>query len=200
MADIKLQIVNAALTAAGEDPMDASLTPGSVMANAALSNYDDIVSEEIENGTWKFATKEAAPSLLSATLDCPLKYQWQLPADVLAIQAVLYKGRVIEDGESFDIQGSVIRTPVNTDIKVRYSFRPDEATWPQRFRRIIVGRLEALFLRTTERHNEAEGRDEATDKKSLVAKHTEARQRPNRPVGAGSVALARVGCGRRRRW
>ncbi len=199
MADIKLQIVNAALTAAGEDPMDATLTPGSVMANAALSNYDAIVAEEIEIGTWKFATKTAAPSLLTALADCPLQYQWQLPSDCIAVQSVKYK-RVVMDGEYYEIQGNVVRTIVNSDVLVNYSFRPPESTWPQRFCRIITGRLEALFLRTTERHNEAEGRDEATDKKTLIAKHAEARQRPNRPIGSGSVAEARVGCGRRRRW
>lgn len=199
MADIKLQIVNAALTSAGEDPLDATLTPGSVMANAAISNYDSIVLEEIENGTWKFATKTAAPTLMTALADAPLQYQWQLPADCIEVQSVKYK-RVLMDGEYFDIQGKVLRTVVNSDVLVNYSFRPDEATWPQRFCRLIVGRLEALFLKTTERHNEAEGVSENTDRKSLIAKHTEARQRPNRPLGSGSVAEARVGCGRRRRW
>lgn len=199
MADIKLQIINQALTVAGEDPLDATLTPGSVMANAAIANYDAIVAEELEIGTWKFATKTAAPTLMTAQADCPLKYQWQLPADCIAVQSVKYK-RVTMDGEYYDLQGTVLRTVVNSDVLVNYTFRPAESLWPQRFCRVIVGRLEAIFLKTTERHNEAEGVDEATDKKSLIAKHAESRQRPNRPLGSGSVAEARVGCGRRRRW
>lgn len=199
MADIKLQIINAALTSAGEDPMDATLTPGSVMANAAISNYDSIVGEEIENGTWKFATKTAAPSLLTALADEPLKYQWQIPADCVSVQSVKYK-RAVMGGEYYDIQGQVLRTVVNSDVLVNYSFRPDEAVWPQRFRRLIAQRLEALFLRVTERHNEAEGRDEDADKKAQIARHADTRQRPNRPLGSGSIAESRVGCGRRRRW
>lgn len=191
MPDIKLRLVNQALTAAGEDPLDA-LVPGSPMANAAITNYDDFVDEELENGVWKFATKIAVPTFLTATVDKPLKYQWQRAADDIEVQAVLFRGRALE-GEDYDIQGRVIRTRFNANITVKYTYRPNEEVWPRRFCRIIVQRLEALFLRSTERFSEATERDEDTALRSQVARHTESRQRNNTPLNMGSIAEARMG-------
>jgi hypothetical protein len=192
MADDKLSIVNQALTAAGEDPL-TDMTPGSVMANAAIENYDAIVSEEIENGNWKFSSKGSyAPSLLTATANSPLKYQYQRASDDIELMAVLYKGIEL-DGEFFELEGRIVRCAYNSDITFKYQYRPDESLWPQRFRRIITQRLEALFLRVSERHNEADNRDKSTDIKTMVAKHTESRQRRNRPLGDGTIAQARMG-------
>lgn len=196
MADIKLNIVNQAATAAGEERM-TDLTPGTVIANAAIEHYDDFVDEELENGTWKFATKADAPTLLTATVDAPLKYQWQLPSDLLATQVVLYKG-VVLDGEFYDIQTGVMRCPYNSDIKVKYTYRPDEQYWPRKFRRIIADRLEALFLRVTERHSEAGAVDQRADMKTMIARHSESRQGRNRPLGDGTIIQARFGQRRRR--
>lgn len=198
MADIKLSIVNQALTSAGEEKL-TSLTPGSPLAEAAIENYDTIVEEELENGQWKFATVPGyVPTLLTATVDKPLKYQYQLPANLLALTAVKNRSTVL-DGEYFEQSGRIFRTAYNANISIDYIFRPDESVWPARFRRIIIQRLEALFLRVTERHSEAAGRDQSTDIKTMVAKHTEARQSRNRPLGDGTIAQARMG-GRRRRF
>lgn len=196
MSDPRLDIVNRALSAVGEDPL-ATLTPGMVMSNAALLHYDSIVAEELENGDWKFASKtETSPSLLTALAGNPLKYQWQIPSDSEEIQAVLHCGRPL-DGEFYQIEGEVIRCAFNSNITIKYSFRPSEDVWPQRFQRIIVQRLEAIFLRVVERYSEAQERDEDTAVRTQIAKHTEARQQRNRPLGPGTIAQARLRRGRR---
>jgi hypothetical protein len=115
----------------------------------------------------------------------------------LSLHAVLYKNYAL-DGEFFEIEGRVIRCQYNSDITIKYAYRPDESTWPQRFKRIIVERLEAVFLRVTERHSEAAKRDQDADIKTKISRHTEARQRSNRPLGDGTIAQARLG-GRYRR-
>lgn len=191
MADDKLSIVNQALTAAGEDPLTA-LTPGSVMANAAIENYEPFVKEELENGTWKFASKTTDLSLLTAEADGTLKYRWQVPAAALSVQSILYRG-VVLDGEFYEIEGQVVRAAYNTEISAKYVYRALEALWPQRFRRIIYQRLEALFLRVSERHTQAATRESDTEVRKAIARHTESRQRVNRPVGEGSLAQARMG-------
>lgn len=190
MADDKLSIINQALTSAGEETLSA-LTPGTVMANAAIENYDAIVGEEIENGSWKFSAKTDTPDLLTARADTPMQYQYQRFTDDIELMAVLYKGIEL-DGEFFEIEGRTVRCVYNSDITFKYQYRPDESIWPMRFRRIIVQRLEALFLRVTERHTEAEARDEATHVKTIIARHTESRQRKNRPLGDGTIAQARM--------
>lgn len=191
MADDKLSIVNQALTAAGEDPLTA-LSPGGVMANAAVENYEPFVKEELENGTWKFATKDKALSLLTAQATGKLKYEWQLPSDVLSLLSILHCGCILQ-GENYEIVGTTVRTCYNTDITARYIYRADETLWPQRFRRIIYQRLEALFLRVSERHTQAATRESDTEARKSIARHTESRQRVNRPVGEGSLAEARMG-------
>jgi hypothetical protein len=196
MADIKLEIINQALTAAGEDPL-TDLVPGTVMANAAIANYDDFVAEELENGDWKFATKTKDLTLLTARAAKPLEYQYQLPGDCLTAKAVLYNGQVL-DGEFFDFEGSVVRCSYGSNISARYIFRPVDSAWPRRFRRIVAQRLEALFLRVTERHSEASGRDQDTSIKTMIARHTESSQRRNRPLGDGTLVNARRGLRRRR--
>lgn len=192
MADDKLSIVNQALTAAGEDPL-TTLTPGSVMANAAIEHYEAIVSEEIENGSWKFSTKPIfTPTLLTALAPKPLQYQYGRAADDIEVMSVLYKN-VELDGEFYEIEGRTVRCAFNSDIAIKYQYRPPEEIWPQRFRRIISGRLTALFLRVSERHTEADAMDENTEVRAKVAKHTETRQRRNRPLGDGTLAQARMG-------
>lgn len=196
MADTKLSIVNQALTAAGEDPL-TSMTPGTVMANAAIENYDAFVEEEMENGGWKFASRVGTPTLLTATSDLPLQYRWQIPAGALKVMSVLYKGDDL-DGEFYQIEENFVRTAYNTDITVKYLFRAAEAAWPARFKSIIRGRLKALFMGVSERHAEAEVTEQRTDMKSKIAKHTEAGQQRNRPLGDGTLVDARMGRRRRR--
>lgn len=196
MADIKLSLVNQALVAAGEDPV-AALTGTNPMTVAAVEAYDAIVEEELEKNIPMFAKKVASPTLQTATSDAPLQYRWELPADMLEILSVLYLGIELE-GDKFEIEGDVIRCFFNTDVTVKYTYRPPEERWTRRFRRIIVQRLESLFLRVTERHNEADGRDKDTERVSIIARHADSRQRKNRPLGDGSLVQARQGLRRRR--
>lgn len=197
MADIKLSLVNQALVAAGEDPITDLGGADGPLAIAAIQQYDDIVNEELVVNEPMFAKKVLAPTLLTAVSDQPLQYRWQIPADKLSILSVLYKGVVLL-GDLYEIEGAVIRCYYNTDVTVKYIYRADESVWSFPFRKIIRQRLEALFLRVTERHNEADGRDVATERSSTIARHADARQRSNRPIHDGSIIQARFGMRRRR--
>ena len=194
--DIKLSIVNRALSAVGEGSV-TSLTPGETLPNAALEHYESIVALEIEQGEWKFGTRTSTPTLLTAEADEPLKYQWQIPSASKGLIDVLYRNFPFK-GEHYDIEGSVVRCRYNTAITFQYRIRPDEEIWPERFQNIIVQRLEALFLRVLERVQDAAVRDQDTEFKTKRAKHAEARQRLNRPLADGSIVDARLGRFRRR--
>lgn len=194
--DIKLSIVNRALSAVGEGSV-TSLTPGETLPNAALEHYESIVALEIEQGEWKFGTRTSTPTLLTAEADEPLKYQWQIPSASKGLIDVLYRNVPLK-GEHYDIEGSVVRCRYNTAITFQYRIRPDEEIWPERFQNIIVQRLEALFLRVLERVQDAAVRDQDTEFKTKRAKHAEARQRLNRPLADGSIVDARLGRFRRR--
>lgn len=191
MSDAKLAIANVALTNAGFDAVTALSGPEPAIV-AILSNYDQIVRCELETGNWTFAVKEDSPSLLTATSDEPLKYRWQLPTDVLKVLAVLYNGYEL-DGEDFAKEGAVIRTAYNTDIKVRYAWRPDEEAWSASFCKLVSQRLEAVLLRSREDRSGAMARDRQTDSDAIVAKHADSTQRRNRPLGAGRIADRRRG-------
>jgi hypothetical protein len=190
-ADLKLAVVNQALTAIGEDAV-TSITGDSACTRAAIQHYEDIVAEELERNQPKYALRTVAPTLLTALSLYPLQYQWQIPPDCLSIVAVEYMGWTLE-GDKFELENGFVRCYYNSNITFRYIFRAPEATWNPQFRRIIEQRLEALFLRVTERFSAADGRDASTERKSQIARHTDAMQRRNRPVGGGSIVEARRG-------
>lgn len=174
------------------------MTGGEVLTRAAFEHYDEIVGEELERNKPRFATKTAnSLTLLTAEAGEPLKYQWQLPSDCLCVVAPFYLGRVI-DAEFFEIEGTVLRTRYNADVTLQYIWRPAEDRWTMRFRRIIEQRLEALFLRVTERFSAADARDKNTEFKAAVARHTDSAQRHGRPIAPGSIVQARLGARRYR--
>lgn len=196
MADIKLSIVNQALTTTGNDEL-SSLNGNDFFVVVAVTNYDAIVAEELEESGAYFATKTANLTRLTAQAAAPFSTQWQLPADLLTLRALLRCGKELE-GADFAIEGGVVRTGCwlgSTDgvLAARYIWNVPEAKWPARFRRIIVQRLEAVFLRATERHNEAEARDQSTEVRTIKARYAEASQRRNRPINGGTIVDARRG-------
>ena len=196
MADIKLQIVNQALTACAEDPV-SDLSGQNALTRIAIEHYDDLVNEELEKNQPKFAQTTGTPSLLSGTLGEPLQYRWQPPSGVLTIVNVLHFA-VPMDGEDYEVEGAIIRCRFNTDVTVRYIRRVAEEFFTYAFRRIIVTRLEAIMLRFLEENDRGDDRDRAAEIKSVIARHRDAKQRGNRPIAPGSLALARFGLVRRR--
>lgn len=198
MADIKLDIINQARTKVGEDPV-ASVSETDHLSVVAATHYDDLVLDELENAAWQFARKTLdTPTLLTAQSGGQLKYQWQIPSDSLGIIDVLHCARALAPGD-YLLEEDYVRTAHNTEISLIYYFRPDEAEWPRRFRRLIYRRLVAIFLGASERMEESETADQDADHRALLARHSEARQRRSRPESPGSLADARMGR-RSRRW
>lgn len=195
--DIKLSLVNQALTAIGEDPV-TDLTGSNACTRAAIQNYDDIVAAELENARPKFAMRtKQTPTLLTAESEAPIRYRWQIPGEAMTVVSVLRSGFPL-DSELFEREEDFIRCAFNSGISLKYIIRAPEEKWSGAFRRIIVGRLKALFLDVTERASAAAITEQATDTKGIVFRHTDASQRRNRPVGDGSIVQARQGLRRRR--
>lgn len=188
-SDIKLSIINQALNRTGSDAL-TSLNGDEFEVVVANINYDPIVAEELEESGAYFATKTGTPTLQTAQAAKPLPYQWQVPADLLTLRAVLYCGKEL-DGDCFSIEGRIVRTAFNTGITLRYIWNVAEDQWPSRFRRTIERRMRAVFYSATERFNEAEATDEGTQVQTKLARYAEAGQRRNRPIGGGSIVDAR---------
>lgn len=190
-ADLKLAIVNQALTEAGEDII-AALTGDEFLPQVAITHYEPIVEEEIEAGNWLFAVKTHSPALLTETAAEPLTHQYDLPAETLKLLGVLYNGSEL-DGLRYAVEGRTVRVSYDTDVTFRILHRPEEELWPQRFRRIIVRRLLATFLRALEQHREARETDDDTTTKTIIARHAEATQSRNFSGQDGSIVERRRG-------
>lgn len=188
-AETQLTIINQARTLVGEEIV-ADLTPVDAMMRAALAHYEAIVTEEIENGAWLFALALVDPTLASTDLTLRLPYEWTIPADSLGVVSLSYLDTPL-DGDTFDIRDDSAFTLFGTDVTMLYKTRALEADWPRRFSRIIVFRLASIFMRATERHSEAAELDNETGRKSLIARHSEARQRKSRTMGDGSIVNRR---------
>lgn len=188
-AETQLTIINQARTLVGEEVV-TDLTPVDAMMRAALAHYEAIVTEEVENGAWLFALSLIVPDLASTDLTLRLPYEWTIPDDSLGVVSMNFCDTPL-DGDTFDIRDQSAFTLFGANITMLYRVRADESVWPERFARIIVYRLASVFMRATERHSEAAAIDSDTARKSMIARHTEARQRKSRTMGEGSIVARR---------
>lgn len=143
---IKLELINAALTEAGEPRVD-QLASGEAQTTAVEANYELIVREELTSGTeWTFALKTSAPTLIGESAADIYDYEWTLPSDMLpgGLRAVLHR-KVVTD--RYDVENSKLLIDANTEVLVRYIFRAGESLWHPSFAMGIKHRLEAVAYR-----------------------------------------------------
>lgn len=162
-----LSLINAALTRTGNDPI-TSLSDGTTESVVAAQNYAEIVGQMLGDYPWRFCTTQQALNLLVERPPEPYLYSFQLPNDVLLLRDLRQCGEPIE----YQQVGQTVQTrtkpsdadPVGTAIVATVTFLKPEASWPHYFRKIVVIKLEALFLRAIgERYAEADARDAKVD-------------------------------------
>lgn len=198
---IKLSLINQALTRTGNNPL-SQLQAGTPEGIIALTNYDSIVKETLEEYPFKFALRSTTLSLLGTQAGGPLKYRWQLPPDFIVVRRVEYKATATSDAAivgDYEIEGDenggqVLRVAYDARITLLYTRYVSEGAWPQSFQSVIRTRLEAVFRRgINEEVSEGDNDDRRAEFLLKKSRHQRASQVPGKRsnLSGGSLITAR---------
>ena len=189
-----LDIINAALTRIGEEPI-TSLDGGGVAEQIANQNYETLVEAHLAVYPWKRASKIEQLSRLDedevGDPPEPWTAAYQLPSDLTEIRTVKVDGARID----YEVHGDKILCDASEDDEVilHYVWRPDEADWPAWFKEGIIRELEAIFLRGVgERYREADTRQDEAKIWWRTAKNRDAQSAtPRDPLRSTTLAARR---------
>lgn len=188
-----LDVINAALTRTGNDPI-TMLNDGSVAGKIANENYELMVKAELANYPWKRATKVVELAMLDPDIEGDPPEPWlaayQLPSDLVEIRTLKTIGKSID----YEVHGQTLLT--NTDssetLVLHYIWRVDEAYWPAWFTMGMIFRCEAMFLRGIgERHAEADKADLRAEEQFKRAKGRDSQSQPARDPFTSPMLTAR---------
>jgi len=199
MSAAAVAIVNAAISRTGGNTITGTdFTDGSVEANLALANYEQIVVTELESDPWRFARKTDVCTLEpDAPIDTSWDFAWTLPVDVLTLRTLFRNGQVID--YEINESGEVL-THFDDDVYAVYTYRAAESLWPSDFTEGVTRLLEALYLRLDDRFSEADMREESARQILKRAANTHAKEEaPSDPRTFPLVAVRRTGYGNCRR-
>lgn len=188
---LSLEIINAALTRVGNEPI-TELNDGSPGGNIAGTNYTLLVGHHLTNYPWTWATKTTLLAAISGTPDPPWGYAYQLPDDVKRLRVVTVDGLPID----YEQQSNKLLCDYGTssDVIAKYTYEVAEAYWPADFAEAITQFLEAMFLRGIgERFDQAEAREKTAMRTMQAAKTADAQRRSPRNVIASPTLAARTG-------
>jgi hypothetical protein len=146
MATSKFEICSRASVRVGAKEI-TSFNDGTTESIVAGQEYEDLVRDELAAYRWRFATKQATLSKLVTTPADEWDYFYQIPSDMVVLQAVKVGGRTIE----FDRYEDRIACNVSEGVVVDYTYRPTESLWPAYFQRVIVERMQSVFAAAVRR-------------------------------------------------
>jgi hypothetical protein len=181
-----LDVINAAATRTGNQPVTAISSDDGSVAQIALSNYEDSVKTELALYPWKRASKIIQIDRIDADVQGDPPEPWtaayQLPDDLIEIRTVKVAGYPID----YEVHGDKILCDAGEtdEVILHYIWRVPEADWPPWFREGMIRRWEAILLRGVgERAREAQARDEAADESFAKARNRDSQsQTPRDPM------------------
>ncbi|MBN86310.1 MAG: hypothetical protein CL885_02170 [Dehalococcoidia bacterium] len=177
----------------GIDPI-TSFDDQTAEAQAMNVIYDVLIESILGMYPWRFASKQVALSLDAETPAGRWDYAWQLPTDVLNIQAVTVNDSIID----FDRYNQYIFCGYdsNNTVVLDYTFREDEERWPGYFTYPVVLKLASILASSVqERANLAEMFDQKGDVELMKAGTRDSQGRTSRQIN-----LNRIKSGRRGNW
>jgi hypothetical protein len=185
---LALEIVNAAGRVAGADPI-TSFTDGTTFSDTANSIYEREVRAMLDDPVWRWSQRYEVLSLVVGESPNRHTYVYQAPADLVTLRSVLVDGREVD----FDTYGDKITCNYGSETEVQafYTFRADESLWPPKFEAALRTRLEAMFLRAFERHNEAGMVGQEAQFLKMQARRNTSTQRGGREFWRSRLATAR---------
>lgn len=109
----------------------SSFEDGTVESDVCDAMYEDIARAALTNTRWRFATNQSVLSRIAAAPTGRFDAAYQLPGDLLMLNAVTVNDLPIE----YDIYGDkVYCNAVDTDTVIAdYIFRAHEGNWPPYF-------------------------------------------------------------------
>lgn len=133
-----ISIASNALLLLGHEPI-ASFTEGTAGATIAANLYENSYLAVLSNHRWRFATKTEQLARLTETPNNDYKYAYQLPSDLLYLQA-------INSGSTdmYNVYGSKLYTNEET-VKADYTYRVDEDKLPPYFTKMLEFYLASQF-------------------------------------------------------
>lgn len=189
MSATDIEIINAALTVTGHEAI-TGLDDGSAEAIVASANYEDVVAAELAKYPWSFARQYEELDLLQVTPDNGWEYAFSSPSDMLKLINVEVDGYPIE----YRRRGARIYTNQNEDVFADYAARVAEDEWPHDFKKGIITRMEAVFLRgLDEKDAEAEARDSRADFELIQARNEDAKNQTPRDRRSSRLVNIRRG-------
>jgi hypothetical protein len=186
-----LDVINAALTRTGNDPI-TMLNDGSLGGKIASENYELLVKAELANYPWKRATKTVDLALLDPDIEGDPAEPWaaafQLPTDFVEMRTVKSIGESID----FEVHGQTILANTSDSAVLHYVWRVPETYWPAWFTMGIIYRCEAMFLRAIgERFQEAQEADKRAEAQFARARNRDSQSQPPRDPMTTPMLTAR---------
>lgn len=136
-----ISILQAACVRIGAEPL-TSLDDGSTEATVASHTYGQMVEALLSEYPWRFATKTFTLNQLTATAPEPWSYLYQLPTDLIHVQAVKLSGSDIR----FMRIGSTIACDYDANgVTLHYTWRVPEEQWPPYFTMLVTLKMSAVF-------------------------------------------------------
>lgn len=176
----RLDIINAALTRVGEDPLQ-SVAGTTAHHKTIADNYGIIVRGALSGRRfrWAVTTKALGTPLAGELLD-QWSYAYLMPSDVLRILVVHIDGWP----EPYAVKSDKIlcnRSSELEELAIDYIWDVPEDQWPDDFIEAMVVRFEALFLQSRERWEEAQAKMQTADVlMSRAASHDAQTQTPRK--------------------
>jgi hypothetical protein len=143
MATVTVEdVANQALAYLSEAPI-ASLDDDSKAARLLNTFWDTVVQVELEVHKWGFAIREETLTGIDlGTDDGTLKYQFDVPADFIAIVPVKYDDRYEGVPINWRFEGGYLYTDQSATQYIRYvAYVDDPADWPAYFVEVIATAL-----------------------------------------------------------
>lgn len=130
IANTPIKICSRASLLIGGEPI-SSFTDGTSESIVCDAMYEDIARAALTNSRWRFATNQMVLNRLSAAPTGRFDSAYQLPGDMLMLNAVTVNGDPIK----YDLYGDKVYTDAaTTDVLIAdYVYRADEGDWPPYF-------------------------------------------------------------------
>ena len=164
----KIEIVNAALTRAGEQRV-SNLTGNTPSHVVTEDNYEVLISGLLagRRARWALTDVLFGPKL-SGTLVDQWKYAYQVPADMVRVVYVHLQGNPV----AYAIKSDKVLCDIDSDVDalaIHYVWRVPEEQWPADFVEAVTCKLSAVYLQSAERWEEAAMMDQRGDRALLKA-------------------------------
>lgn len=184
--DTEIDLINAALTATGNNPI-TSLEDGTAESDVAASNYWRILGAELVHPwTWAHTTRRLVRVEGTGT-DTSWLYAYQVPVG-FEVERIEVGGQPV----AWESMSDLILTSAPDNVVAVGQWLPPIRDWPADFRNALVMRLEALFLRAlSEDYEKAGARDKDADMAFRRARNGDSKRRSPRQPARSALLEAR---------